>query len=278
MNCQIINGLNLAEKIKKKLRKKIIKLPSPPGLAVILIGNDPASKLYVNLKKKACDLVGINFHYYFFDGDYSDEEIIETINFLNNDYEINGILVQLPLPKRYNTDKIIAAINPEKDVDGFHPKTLKALKSQKPTIISPLALGVNEILKEIKEIPQNKIITIFCNHKVFAEPFIYLYGKNNQINIITPQDKKIKEICHKADILIVAIGKARYITNDFIKKDAVVIDIGINKIKDKTIGDVDFDNAILKAKYITPVPGGVGPMTIAMLLQNTYKLYLKQTK
>jgi methylenetetrahydrofolate dehydrogenase (NADP+) / methenyltetrahydrofolate cyclohydrolase len=276
MTCQIINGAELADKLKLTLRKKIIDLPTKPSLAAILVGDDPASKLYVNLKKKACDLVDIDFHRYLFDGDYSNEDIIETINFLNKDSDVNGILVQLPLPERYNTDKIIGAIDPQKDVDGFHPATLKSLKANKPAIVSPLALGVDEMLKEVKELPENKTITILCNHKVFAEPFIYLYGKKNKLNVLTPADKKIKETCHEADILIVAIGKPKFIKNDFIKKDAIVIDIGINKVKDKTVGDVDFDNAMLKAKYITPVPGGVGPMTIAMLLENTYQLFLKQ--
>jgi methylenetetrahydrofolate dehydrogenase (NADP+)/methenyltetrahydrofolate cyclohydrolase len=278
MNCKIINGQELAEKIKLQLREKIALKEPKPGLAAILIGQDPSSSLYVSLKKKACDFVDINFHRYHFDGDYSDEKIIETIEFLNHDPEVDGILVQLPLPAQYNTDKIIKAIDPKKDVDGFHPQTLKNLKNNIPATVSPLALGVAEMLKTIKETPNNKQIVILCNHKVFAEPFIHLYGKNNKITILLPTEKNLKDKCHDADILIVAVGKPKFITADYIKNDAIVIDIGINKVGEKTIGDVDFDNVLLKAKYITPVPGGVGPMTIAMLLENTYKLSLEQNK
>jgi methylenetetrahydrofolate dehydrogenase (NADP+)/methenyltetrahydrofolate cyclohydrolase len=273
---QILDGKKLAEKIKRQIRDQVKTLEPKPGLAAILVGQDAASKLYVNLKKKACEFVDIDFCLYEFEDNCTEQELIEAIKFLNQDPQINGILVQLPLPKHLDTDKIISAVDPAKDADGFHPENLNALKQGTPRILSPLVLGVQELIKETKTPIQDKIITIVANHEIFAEPFKFLYGQSNKIFITNPTDELCQEKCHQADILIVAIGQPKFINNKYIKKNAIIIDVGISKLNDQTVGDVDFENVVLKAKYVTPVPGGVGPMTVTMLLENVVKLYQQQ--
>lgn len=272
----ILDGKKLAEDVKRAVREEVRALPGEPGLAAVLIGNDPASELYVKLKKQSCEAAGIHFSVYRFDADHETKDIIEAISFLNKDEEINGILVQLPLPEKYNTDEIIGSIDPAKDVDGFHPATLKSISEGKPTILSPLVLGIDGLIMATKEPVENKVITLLCNHEVFAEPFKFLYGKNNKVFPTTLDDPLWQEKCHNADILIVAIGKPQFITNEVVKQDATVIDVGINKLKDDTVGDIDFNNVILKSKFITPVPGGVGPMTVAYLMKNLVTLYKQQ--
>lgn len=275
---QIIDGKALSQRLEDEARREVAKLDPKPGLAVILVGDDPASELYVRLKKDACDYADIDFNLYEIEPGSTDEEIIEVIKFLNSDPQVNSILVQLPLPEGHDTDAVIASIAPEKDVDGFHPENLKLLKSGKPRVLSPLALGIDAMIKETEVKLEGLNITILSNHSVFAEPFNYLYGKENTVISLIPEDENIKEKCHKADILIVAIGRAQEISSDYVKKDAVVIDVGINKVKDETIGDVDFENVMLKAGFISPVPGGVGPMTVATLLKNVVQLYKDQRK
>lgn len=264
----ILNGKQIAENFYKKFKKQLSDKKLEPGLAAILVGEDKASHLYVKLKKQACEHCGINFHKYLFTEKDSEKDVIDSINFLNQDPETQGILVQLPLPEKFNTKKIIQAIDPAKDVDGFHPENLKLLKAGKPQIISPLGLAVHELLKETKTELKDKKITILCNSELIAEPIKYLLGKNNHLEILHKDSKNLKTKLKQADILIVAIGEPKFVTLDMIKKDAIVIDIGINKLKKETIGDVDFDNVMMKTSFITPVPGGVGPMTIAMLLRN----------
>jgi len=275
MPAKIIDGKVIAQKFKNEIREKVKKMDKKPGLAAILVGQNPASKQYVKLKRKACEYTGINFHKYFFEGDYKQKEIIEAIEFLNNDPEVDAILVQLPLPEKYNENEIIAAIDPKKDVDGFHPKNLNKLQAEKPKIISPAALGILELLKATKQPLENKNILIICNSKLFSEPLIYLLNKKNKVKTIAPTHKNLKKECQKADILIVAIGQAEFIEKDFIKKDAIVIDVGINQLDGETVGDVNFFDVADKVSFITPVPGGVGPMTVAMLLENVLKLHNK---
>ncbi|MBI5077493.1 bifunctional methylenetetrahydrofolate dehydrogenase/methenyltetrahydrofolate cyclohydrolase [Candidatus Falkowbacteria bacterium] len=272
---KILDGKTLSEKIIKKLAKEIKKMPRKPGLAAILIGDDQSSHLYVKLKKQACEKCEINFHYYYFESDCSEEEIIKAINFLNRDDDIYGILIQLPLPEKFHTDNIISAIAPEKDVDGLRPKNLHQPLAAYPTIVSPLVLGIVELIKSTREKIENKKITILCNHKIFGEQFHGFYGADNEIKILTANDANFEQELTSADILIVAIGKPKFITEKMIKKDAIIIDAGINKIDGKVVGDVDFENVLEKVKFISPVPGGVGPMTIAMLLRNLIKLPLK---
>ncbi len=273
-SAKIIDGKVIAQKFKQEIRDKVKKMDKKPGLAAILVGDDKASHQYVKLKKKACNYTEINFHRYYFEGDCTEQEIIKAIEFLNKDKDIDGILVQLPLPEQYNEDNIIAAIKPKKDVDGFHPENIKKLRQGKPEIISPAALGILELLKATNQPLEDRNILIVSNSRLFSEPLIYLLRKNN-VKAIASSHKNLKKECQKADVLIVAIGQAEFVEKDFIKKDATVIDVGINQLGDETVGDVNFFDVADKVSFITPVPGGVGPMTVAMLLENVLRLHNK---
>jgi len=265
---KIIDGKKLSEEILAEIYKEVRLRKTKPGLAAILIGEDPSSHLYVKLKKTACEKCDILFHKYLFEDEYKTEDIIDVINFLNKDEETQGILVQLPLPAGLDTDKIISSIDPTKDVDGFHPENLKKLKTCNHKIASPLILGIMELIKSTGEQIENKNICILCNHKIFGEPFHCFFSKSNTITIVTPKDKHFKDAVKGADVLIVSIGKKKFINKEMIKEDAIIIDVGINKTKNGVVGDVDFKDVLKKVKFITPVPGGVGPMTVAMLLKN----------
>ncbi len=256
---KLIDGKNIAEKTLDAVTQKVAKLEHKPGLAVILVGDNPSSQLYIKLKQEACEEVGINFHSYLLEENVMEEKIIEVINFLNNDQETTGILVQLPLPPKFNTDKIIKAIDPKKDVDGFH---------QKSKFISPNILGIIELLNSTGTDLKNKKITILSNSQKFAKPFDKLL-KTSDVKWLDPKSPApmLQVQCQKSDILIVAIGKPKFIKPEMIKKDAILIDVGINKVKDKIIGDID-PGCDKVASWRSPVPGGVGPMTVAMLLQN----------
>ena len=294
MQTKLLDGKSLSEKIIKEIRASVRDMDEKPGLAAILVGDDPSSHLYVRLKKKACDFCNVHFSQYLFNDAHSDKDVIEAIEFLNKDPQVHGILVQLPLPAKFNTDKIIAAIDPKKDVDGFHPENVKRLgycatknNGAVPTLpltlcplpfaatVSPLVLGIVDLIKETREIIENKKIVILCNHKIFGAPFHCFYGANNNISIITP-DEDYKTAAAEADVLIVSVGRPNFIKARSIKQDAIVIDVGINKVDDELVGDVDFRDALNKVKFITPVPGGVGPMTIAMLLRNLLALAKSQ--
>lgn len=272
MSSKIINGKELSQKILLDVKRQVLKMERKPGLAVILIGDDPSSHLYVKLKKQACEVCDIEFHRYFFDADCKLEEVLAVIDFLNNDSGVDGILVQLPLPPNFDTEKIIAAISPSKDVDGFHPATMEKIKKCDLTLVSPLVLGIIELIKATNENIVGKNIVILCNHEIFGEPFHCFYGEGNKVEIVTLEDKNYQEKVRQADVLIVSLGKAQFITASMVKKDAIIIDVGINKINEEIFGDVDLDSVLPKVKFITPVPGGVGPMTIAFLLQNLLKL------
>lgn len=271
MQSKLLDGKSLSEKIIKQIRATVHDMTEKPGLAAILVGDDPSSHLYVKLKKKACDFCDVHFGQYLFNDAHSDKDVIAAIEFLNQDPQVHGILVQLPLPAKFNTEKIIAAIDPRKDVDGFHPENVKRMEACNLKIVSPLVLGIVELIKSTEEEIKNKKFVILCNHKIFGKPFHCFYGANNNINIITP-DEDYKTVAAEADILIVSVGRPNFIKARSIKKDAIVIDVGINKVGDTVVGDVDFKDAINKVKFITPVPGGVGPMTIAMLLRNLLAL------
>jgi len=256
---QLIDGKKIADEILLNIKKQIAKLVKKPGLAAILIGDNPASKLYLKLKKEACEKVGINFSSYLLTEDCKEEKVFETINFLNNDPEITGIIIQLPLPKKFNKDKLIKAIKPEKDVDGFHPQS---------KVISPNVLGILELIKQTKVDLKNKKVVILSNSEIFSQPFKKLLPES-KIEYINPKSHISDLISQtsKADVLIVAIGKPKFIKPNMVKKDSIIIDVGINKVKDKTIGDVDPEVDKIVA-FRSPVQGGVGPMTVAMLLKN----------
>jgi methylenetetrahydrofolate dehydrogenase (NADP+)/methenyltetrahydrofolate cyclohydrolase len=250
MSAQLLDGKKLAEKILLQVKDKVATMDVKPGLAAILVGDNEASKIYIKLKEKACLEAGINFCSYLFPANYKEEQIIEAIKFLNIDTDIQGILVQLPLPEGFDTDKIIQAIDPKKDIDGFQPNS---------PFTSPTALGILELLKETKTDLKNKNIVILSNSPEFTEPFKKLLPNSD----LSSQLSDIKE----SDVLIVALGKPHFIKPDMIKKDAVLIDVGISKVNGKTIGDIDPACDEI-ASWRSPVPGGVGPMTVAMLLQN----------
>ncbi|MCX6800084.1 MAG: bifunctional 5,10-methylenetetrahydrofolate dehydrogenase/5,10-methenyltetrahydrofolate cyclohydrolase, partial [Candidatus Falkowbacteria bacterium] len=248
-----------------------------PSLAIILVGQREDSMLYVNLKEKQAREVGIDTNLYRLDNDITEKKLIEAIQFLNQDESVHAILVQLPLPGHLDTDKIIATINPAKDADGFHPETIKKLLANCDlTNIPPLYNVVLQILKEINYNPNGKQVAIVANSLIFGNNLSHVLnclGMTSQV--ILSGEENIQNKTKQADVLITAIGKPGFITKEFIKKGAAIIDIGITKKDQKILGDVNFESVKDIASYITPVPGGVGPITIAMLFKNILNLYNK---
>ncbi len=281
---KIIDGKKIAETIKDGIAQEIFSLNGArPNLAIILANNRPDSKLYVTLKEKEAKKVGIDTHLYRLEDCVSENELLGVIDFLNADELIDGILVQLPLDKTFNTDKIIAAINPEKDADGFHP--------QHPShIMSPVLAAILKIADDIKLDLAGKKVCVLYNSEVFGQSLQKLLSSKGAIVSIVPvgnfdsldetaSQKKyedIKAVSTEADVLISALGLPKFIKSDLIKPEAVVIDVGITQVGDKVLGDVDFEDVKDKAGYITPVPGGIGPMTIALLFRNVLEIYKKK--
>ncbi|MEA2088330.1 MAG: bifunctional 5,10-methylenetetrahydrofolate dehydrogenase/5,10-methenyltetrahydrofolate cyclohydrolase [Patescibacteria group bacterium] len=272
----ILRGDKLAKEINKETKKEIQKFKITPGLAVILIGNNLASKLYVELKEKTAKQIKINFYKFYFSEKAKENEILKIITELNQDKNVSGIIVQLPLPEKFNTNKIVQCINSKKDVDGFHKQNIKSLLTKKSKIISPLILAVINILKSTKQNLSDKSAVIISKNKIFVKPLKIVLQKEKiaceKIEWVKEINKKTIEKIELADIVIVGIGKARILKKEMIKKNAIVIDIGINKENNKVVGDADFKNLKNKASFITPVPKGVGPMTVAMLMKNVLKL------
>jgi methylenetetrahydrofolate dehydrogenase (NADP+) / methenyltetrahydrofolate cyclohydrolase len=274
---KIIDGKLLAEKIKDQVAKEIYELKGPrPNLAIILVGEREDSVLYVDLKEKEAKKVGIDTHIYRCPADISEQEIYATIDFLNKDETIDAILVQLPLPKGYDTDGIILAIDPKKDVDRFHPDNLEKLLSScdNKSVMPPLLSVILEILTSIEYDTKDKNVCVIANSEVFGisvRKVLECIG--SKVVVTSIDDKDLINKSSKADVLITAVGKTPFLKNNFIKKEAGVIDIGITKEGDKVYGDVDLEDVKEKAGFITPVPGGVGPMTIAMLFKGTLDLY-----
>ncbi|NQU77679.1 bifunctional 5,10-methylenetetrahydrofolate dehydrogenase/5,10-methenyltetrahydrofolate cyclohydrolase [Candidatus Falkowbacteria bacterium] len=280
---KILNGKTLAAKILLDVHKEIVQKKIQPSLAVFLIGDNPASETYVELKKKASLKCGLNFHLYRFEKDTSKKEIFECLDFINNDKDTNAILIQLPLPSHLNETEIIKRINPKKDVDGFHPENLKLLAQKKSYIIPGLGQGIITLLKETKEDFTNKKILIISNSKIFSTPLSSLISQkicNHKKCFCTwtrPLDKNLKQKTLSSDVIIIAAGKPKFLKAGLIKKDSIIIDVGYNRVKKEAVGDVDFKSCSKKAAWISPVPGGVGPMTVAMLLKNTLALHQKQS-
>lgn len=273
MPAKILNGKFLAQKILKDLKKKIAKFKIKPGLAVILVGRNPASLIYVKNKEKACKEIGIKFYKYLFPKKTSEQRIIDLIRKLNKNPQIHSILVQLPLPPHLNPDKIISEISPAKDVEGTQPKNFAKILKGKAKIIPATALGIIKLLASVKTNLKNKKAVVIGRSKIVGLPTALLLKQRGiKVKICHSKTKNLKSQTKKAGILVVAIGKPRFINKDFIKEGTIVIDAGANLIKGKLIGDVDFGKVLEKASFITPVPGGVGPMTIAMLLKNVIKL------
>ena len=284
---QIIDGRKLAEKIKDDIVKEILSLNknihniTRPNLAIILIGERSDSELYVSLKEREAKKVGIDTHLYKCPGNISEQEILEMIKCLNEDKTIDAILVQLPLPDEIDTDTIILALDSSKDVDGFHPDNLEKLLSNchSSALMPPVFATVLEMLNDIDYKIKDKQVCIISNSDIFGKSLAYvLKCRGAKTETFKADDKNLAEKTSQADVLITAVGKPKFIKKGMIKKDAVIIDIGISNLNNKVFGDVDFEDVKDKVGYITPVPGGVGPMTIAMAFKNTVEIYKKRKK
>ncbi len=287
----LIDGKKTAQDIKNELKEKVEALKNAgekvPGLVAILVGENAASQVYIKSKDKACAAIGFNSKIERLPADISEEELLTIIKKYNNDNNFHGILVQLPLPKHINEDKVIETITPAKDVDGFHPINIGNLVIGKECFVSCTPYGIVELLKRYKIETSGKHVVVVGRSNIVGKPVANLLvqkgeGANAIITVCHSATKNISQFTLLADILIVAIGRANFITEDMVKEGTVVIDVGINRIEApetekgyKIVGDVDFEKVSSKASYITPVPGGVGPMTIAMLLSNTYKAFTK---
>jgi len=277
----IIDGKKIAENLRETLKKQIEQIPSnqpKPGLTVILIGEDPASQIYVRNKEKFANEIGINSKVLRFDSSITEEELTKEIHKLNQDRAVHGVLVQLPLPKHINSKNIINQIEPSKDVDGFHPINVGNLSSGNDALVPCTPYGCYLLLKEVISDFNGLNAVIIGRSNINGKPMTQLLLKENcTVTITHSKTKNLKNICQGADILVASVGIARLVKQDWVKSDCVVIDVGINRIEEngskKLVGDVDFENVKDKVKAITPVPGGVGPMTISCLLQNTLKAY-----
>ena len=271
MTAQLINGKQTAADIEEKLKQTIADFPSAPQLAIILVGNDEPSLIYVRNKQKAAAKIGLLSQLYHLDENISETELLKIIQQLNEDNTVNGIIVQLPLPKHLNTNRIINAISPLKDVDGFHPYNTGLLQNnEKPYFIAATPLGIMKLIKTIVPELTGKNVVLIGASLIVGRPLAtLLLNQNCTVTITHAQTQNIKELTSKADILVAACGVAKLVKADWIKENAVLIDVGINRDNGKICGDIDFDDVKEKALAITPVPGGVGPMTIAMLMENT---------
>ena len=274
----IIDGKKSAAKLREDLKKKIIDLKSTfnsvPGLSVILIGENSASKIYVKNKEKFSKEVGIDSEVIKYPENIDEKVILDKIKELNENKKVSGILVQLPLPKHINKKKIIETILPNKDVDGFHPVNIGNLSSGYESNIPCTPLGCFLLLKEVEKNLSGKHAVVIGRSNLNGKPMTQLLLRENcTVTITHSKTKDLKAECNKADIIIAAVGKPKLVKGDWVKKNAIVIDVGINKTKNGIIGDVDFEEVSKIAKAITPVPGGVGPMTIACLLSNTVECF-----
>lgn len=274
MSAKIIDGKKISEEMRLSIAEAVKNRAEgtrAPGLAVIIAGNNPASRIYVNNKKKACEICGFNSYEYALDENADEKELLELIEKLNRDENVDGILCQLPLPSHMDESKVIDAICPEKDVDGFSPVNTGNLLSGKPCFAPCTPAGVVEMLKhEGIEISGKHCVIVGRSNIVGKPAALLMLAENATVTVCHSRTKNLAEEVSRADIVIAAIGKANFITADMVKDGAIVVDVGINRLENgKVTGDVDFEAVKEKASYITPVPGGVGPMTITMLMENT---------
>lgn len=281
---KIIDGKELAARLQEDLSKHVSVMKEHhgivPGLAVILVGDDPASQVYVRNKERSALKVGFKSETRVLSDSISEEELIEVIESYNADDSIHGILVQLPLPKHINDTKIIMAIDPQKDVDGFHPLNTGHLWSGRPIMVPCTPAGIMEMFSDYNINLEGKHAVIVGRSNIVGKPMAQLLlEKNATVTLAHSRTLDLQKVTKQADILIVAIGSSEFIKADYVKDGAVIIDVGMNRIEDgKLVGDVDFKEVAQKVSYITPVPGGVGPMTITMLLKQTYQAALRTTK
>lgn len=278
---QIIDGKELAKHIREELKEEVKELKNAeihPKLAVIMVGDDPASKVYVRNKSRACEDVGIEYEEYLLPAKTTREELLELIEKLNNDERVHGILVQSPLPEGLDANEAFRTILPKKDVDGFHPVNVGKLSLNQDCFVSCTPYGIIKMLEAYNVPIEGANAVIIGRSNIVGKPLAQcLLNKNATVTICHSKTKNLKEITKKADILIAAIGKSKFVTEDMVKENATVIDVGINRNEEgKLVGDTDFENIKEKVSFITPVPGGVGPMTIAMLMYNVVKAAKQQ--
>ena len=292
MKTVIIDGKKISEDIKSEIgveiRAMIDNNIRPPHLVAVLVGDDPASLTYVNNKAKSCHEVGFTSSLYKYESTISEKQLLDVVDFLNKDEDVDGFIVQVPLPKHISVHKVISRILPSKDIDGFHPVNLGRMLLNEPAFLPATPYGVIELLKRYNIETEGKNCVVLGRSNNVGTPLSVLLSRNENpgnctVTLCHSKTKNLKEICAAADILIVAIGKPHFVTCDMVKEGAVVIDVGIHRIPSdetksgfKLIGDVKFDEVASKCSYISPVPGGVGPMTIAALLLNTLKASKKE--
>jgi methylenetetrahydrofolate dehydrogenase (NADP+)/methenyltetrahydrofolate cyclohydrolase len=288
----LIDGKKVSEEIQSEIAAEVSAIKAGggkiPHLAAILVGNDGASETYVGGKVKACERVGFSSTLVRMDAASSEKELLDKINELNNNKEIDGFIVQLPLPKHISEQKVIEAILPQKDVDGFHPSNVGRMALNLPTYLPATPYGIVQLLERYKIETAGKSCVVIGRSHIVGSPMSILLGRNGYpgnctVTLTHSRTKNLKELCLQADIIVAALGKAEFLTGDMVKEGAVVIDVGITRVKsDKTksgwklLGDVKYDEVAPKCSFITPVPGGVGPMTIASLLMNTLKASRKE--
>ncbi|MHB8852974.1 MAG: bifunctional methylenetetrahydrofolate dehydrogenase/methenyltetrahydrofolate cyclohydrolase FolD [Ignavibacteriaceae bacterium] len=287
----LIDGKKTASEIRNELKIEISRLvelgKNIPGLVAVLVGENPASEIYVRSKAKACEEIGMRSKVEKLGANIDEEELLALVSKYNNDNNYHGILVQLPLPKHISEDKVIEAISPRKDVDGFHPISIGNLVIGKDTFVSCTPAGIQELLIRYKIETKGKHVVVLGRSNIVGKPIANIMlqkkeGANSIVTVCHSATKNISYFTRQADILIAAIGSPNFVKSDMVKEGVVVIDVGINRVEDKNskkgyrvVGDVDFESVAPLSSFITPVPGGVGPMTIAMLLKNTFKAYLK---
>ncbi|PIY96185.1 MAG: bifunctional methylenetetrahydrofolate dehydrogenase/methenyltetrahydrofolate cyclohydrolase [Candidatus Kerfeldbacteria bacterium CG_4_10_14_0_8_um_filter_42_10] len=269
---KILNGKKIAEGILQNLSEKITQASLKPGLAVVLVGEDPASHLYTELKGEACEQVGIHYERYLFSQTVNQEEVMEKIKELNSQKDIHGIIVQLPLPKHLDESEIISAIAPEKDADGFHPQNIEEFQQGQLTVVSPLLQAIKTFLSQTNQNLSRKKGVVLGNSDLFVKNVEIVLSrlgiKSAHYHDTYHGSASLKE----ADVIVTALGQAECLKGEMIMPGAIIIDVGINKVDGQTVGDVDRKSVAGRAGYLTPVPGGVGPMTVAYLLENTYQL------
>ena len=276
----IIDGKKISAVLREKLKEKVSKLKSTynavPGLTVILVGEDPPSKIYVKNKEKSAIEVGINSEVIRYQDNVEEKVVLNKIKELNKNDKVSGILVQLPLPKNINKKKVIETINPNKDVDGLHPMNVGNLSSGYDSMVPCTPLGCYLLIKDVEKDLNGKHAVVIGRSNLNGKPMTQLLLKENcTVTITHSKTKDLKAECKRADIIVAAVGRPKLVKADWVKKDAIVIDVGINKTDTGLVGDVDFDEVSKVAKAVTPVPGGVGPMTIACLLSNTVECFKK---
>ncbi len=286
---KLIDGKKTAQDISNELKQEVDKYTAqghrPPHLVAVLVGNDPASTYYVRSKEKKAKKAGYTSEVIYLDEKTSEQELLQLVNQLNNDTAIDGFIVQLPLPKHIDEHKILMAIAPEKDIDGFHPENIGRMVAQLPGFLPATPYGILELINRYQIPTEGKKAVVIGRSLIVGRPLSILLsqkrpGGNASVCVAHSRTKNISELTKDADIVVTAIGKAHFLKADMVKDGVVIIDAGINEVPDSTrpkgyklVGDVDFDEVSKKASYITPVPGGVGPMTIAMLLKNTLQAY-----